>query len=264
MKRNIMPIIGLVLGIGLIVWAMTSSGDDANFVDSQSLIITVAGSFCALLISFPLKTLKKIPSVLKVLILSPKEGKEELVILFSDLAKKARQNGLLALEDDIAQIEDEFLVNGLQMVVDGVEPEVIREIMELKLEVIEKRHRTGQQVFEKWGDYAPAFGMLGTLIGLILMLANLSDPSSIGVGMATALLTTFYGAFLANMVLLPIAANLKAQTDEEIFFGEMIIDGVLEIQAGSNPRLLGEKLNTYLAPEELDVLEKLAGEEKYD
>ncbi len=158
-------------------------------------------------------------------------------------------NGLLALEDDIYNLEDELLIMGLQMVVDGVEPDTIKEILELDLDTTERRHRAGQEVFEKWGgELAPAFGMLGTLIGLIIMLSKLDDPSTIGTGMATALLTTFYGSLFANLIFIPIASNLSVQTDEELFTGQMIIEGVLEIQAGSNPRLLEEKLMTYLSP----------------
>lgn len=254
MKKNIMPTIGFTLGIILILWSITMNGSLANFIDTPSILITLLGSFCALMISFPMKTLINIPSILKVLLLTPKDNREELVVLFSDLARKARKDGLLALEDDINTITDDFLVSGLQMVIDGVEPDVIRDILELKLDTIERRHRSGQEVFEKWGELAPAFGMLGTLIGLIIMLAKLDDPSAIGSGMATALITTFYGSLLANLILIPIASNLSVQTDEELFVGEMIIEGILEIQAGSNPRILEEKLMTYLSPEEKKVL----------
>lgn len=250
MKKNSLPLIGLVAGMALIVWAIMSSGNIMNFLDGPSAAITIVGSFCALLISFPMKTLIKIPKMLIMLMASPQDDRPKLVTLFVDLAKKARKDGLLALEDDISIIEDEFLVSGLQMVVDGVEPDIIRDIMELKLDTAERRHKTGQEVFTKWAELAPAFGMLGTLIGLIIMLAGLDDPSTIGSGMATALITTLYGALLANLIFIPIASNLSVQTEEEMFTGQMIIEGILEIQAGSNPRVLEEKLLTYLSPEE--------------
>ncbi len=127
--------------------------------------------------------------------------------------------------------------------------------MELKLDTLEKRHRTGQDVFSKWGELAPAFGMLGTLIGLVIMLSGLDDPAAIGPGMATALLTTFYGSLLANLIFIPMASNLSLQTDEEVFTGEMILEGILQIQSGANPRLLEEKLKTYLSTTELEILE---------
>jgi chemotaxis protein MotA len=136
------------------------------------------------------------------------------------------------------------------MVVDCIDPDGIREILELKMGTTEQRHRMGQSIFSKWGELAPAFGMLGTLTGLIIMLSDLQDASAIGSGMAVALITTFYGSFLANMIFIPIANNLGVQTDEEMFTKEMTIEGILQIQAGTNPRILEEKLMTYLSPEE--------------
>ncbi len=250
MKKNIWPTIGLITGIIVIIWSIKIAGEDVSFVDIPSVLITFIGSFCAILISFPFKSIIKIPSVLKTLLFMPKDDRVTIVQLFGDLSRKARQNGLLSLEDDIEGLDNDLLATGLQMVVDGVEADRIREILELELDSIERRHRIGQDVFSKWGELAPGFGMLGTLIGLIIMLSKLDDPSIIGSGMATALLTTFYGSLSANLLFLPIASNLKLQTDEEIFTGELIIDGVLEIQIGSNPRIIEEKLVTYLSPAE--------------
>jgi chemotaxis protein MotA len=159
-------------------------------------------------------------------------------------------------------MENEYLIQGIQMVMDGVEPEMIRNVLELKIDTMERRHSAGQEVFTRWGELAPAFGMIGTLIGLIVMLADLEDPSSIGIGMATALLTTFYGALLANLVFIPIASNLNEQSNAEIFTAEMVIDGILEIQAGTNPRIIEEKLRTYLAPDELKKMGKEAEKDK--
>lgn len=249
MKKNMVPLVGLVAGSALILWAM-NDGQDVNFFNLPSIIITIFGSFSALVISFPPQLLLRIPNVLKMLLLVPKDNKLELIDMFSDLSRKARRDGLLALEDNLEEIDDEFLTSGLQMVIDGVEPEMIKDIMELKLETTERRHRTGQEVFEKWAELAPAFGMIGTLIGLIIMLSGLEDASSIGSGMATALMTTFYGSLIANLVLIPIASNLSSQTDEEMFKGEMMIEGILEIQGGTNPRILEDKLITYLSPKE--------------
>ena len=254
MKRNKTPTIGLLAGLALVIWSITMDGDINNFIHIPSFIITVLGSFCALLICFPPKTIKNLPNTFKALWFTPKGNNIELVLLFSELAKKARRDGLLALEDDINELDNEFLVSGLQMVVDGVEPHNIKEILEIKLDAIERRHRMGQDVLLKWGELAPAFGMLGTLIGLIIMLAKLDDASTIGAGMATALITTFYGSLFANLIFIPIASNLGEQTDEEMYIGQMIIDGILEIQAGSNPRLLEEKLMAYLSPSEQKAL----------
>ena len=250
MKKNLIPTFALFIGISLVLWSINRNGDVKNFIDVPSMIITVMGSFCALVISFPIKTLLNIPNMLKLLLVSPQDDRQKLIMLLSDLSRKARKDGLLAIEDDIATMNSEFLSSGLQMVVDGVEPDNIKNIMDLKIDTTERRHKSGQEVFVKWGELAPAFGMIGTLIGLIIMLAGLDDPSSIGTGMATALITTFYGSLLANLVLIPIASNLREQTDEEMYTCQMITDGILEIQAGTNPRLLEERLMTYLSPGE--------------
>lgn len=250
MGKSYSAVMGLVAGVFLIVYSIMSSGDLKSFVDIPSIIITLGGSFCALLISFPARDLMKVPKILKLLVNKPENDRKKLILEFSEMAKKARKNGLLSLEDDIAGMEDEFLSSGLQMVVDGIDPDVIRDILTLKMETTERRHRMGQSIFSKWGELAPAFGMIGTLIGLIVMLANLQDASAIGTGMAVALITTFYGSFLANLVFIPIASNLSVQTDEEMLTKEMAIDGIMEIQAGTNPRVLEEKLMTYLSPEE--------------
>ncbi len=248
MKREVSPVIGMVLGFILIVWAIVSSGDIINFIDIPSVIITLFGSFCAILIIFPFKTIKNIPKTLKALVLAPKDSKDEIIVLFVKMAKKARVNGLLSLEDDLTYVDNEMISLGMQMVIDGMELENIREILRLKLDTVERRHNEGQAVFEKWGELAPAFGMLGTLVGLIIMLSGLDDPSNIGAGMATALLTTFYGSLLSNLVFLPIAEKLSYRTEEEVFVGNMVIEGVTEIQSGTNPRILEERLVNYLSP----------------
>ena len=256
MKKSFTSLIGLGLGAVCIVWSILISGDIRNFWDISSVVITLGGSFCALLISFPAKDLMKLPKILSMLIKKPENDRLRVIMNFTELAKKARRDGLLALENDISTMDDEFLISGLQMVIDGIDTDAIREIMTLKMESIENRHQLGQSIFSKWGELAPAYGMLGTLIGLIVMLANMQDSSSIGTGMAVALITTFYGSLLANLVFIPIANNLGVQTSEEMQSKEMVIAGILEIQAGTNPRILEEKLMTYLSPEEIRLLKK--------
>jgi len=254
MKKSYTAIIGLVSGFLILVISIMTSGDIRSFLSFSSIAVTAGGSFAALLVSFPSKDLMKVPKILKLLVDKPEQNRVRLITTFSELARKARRDGLLALEDDLSNMEDEYLVSGLQLVVDGIEPDVIREILTLKMETTERRHRMGQSIFSKWGELAPAFGMLGTLIGLIVMLANLQDAAAIGSGMAVALITTFYGSLLANLVFIPIASNLSVQTDEEMLSKEMAIEGILEIQAGTNPRIIEEKLMTYLSPEELKML----------
>jgi len=169
-----------------------------------------------------------------------------MIVTFSE---KARREGLLALEDDLDELEDVFLRKGIQLVVDGTDPEIIRNIMETELNNMISRHQDGIKIFEDWGAFAPAFGMIGTLIGLILMLSNIEDKSAIGPGMSTALITTLYGAFLANLVFLPIAAKLTYVDKQEVLLREIMIEGTLSIQSGDNPRIVKEKLVSFLTPE---------------
>lgn len=256
-KLNPVPLLAIITALVLIGGTIALGGNIILFINLGALIITVAGSFCALLTSFPLNILLNAPKAVKQAFVEPTQSRKELVFLFSDLARKARSEGLLALEDELIEINDDFVVKGMQMVIDGVEPESIKEILEFELYSIQKRHSYGHEIFAKWGEYAPAFGMIGTLIGLILMLGDLSDASAIGVGMATALVTTFYGSLFANVIFIPLSNKLQNQTGEEVFSKEMVIEGVLSIQSGVNPRIIEEKLLTYLAPNDRSKEEKV-------
>jgi chemotaxis protein MotA len=163
------------------------------------------------------------------------------------------------LEDAAYQVEDDFLKKGILLIVDGTDPELVRNILETELAFLEDRHKTGQSIFETMGALAPAFGMIGTLIGLIRMLRNLNNPEAIGPGMAVALLTTFYGALLANLVFIPVAGKLKIRSNEEILNKEVMIEGMLSIQAGENPRIIEEKLKAFLAPKIRESLQDEKG-----
>jgi chemotaxis protein MotA len=248
-KHDMLTGVGLMLGVVLIFWGMTAGGASLKiFFDPSSIAITVGGSFSALLIAYPLPAMKK---VIKIIVQSFKEGtmsSTEIINSFTTLSKKARREGLLSLEDEMAQLTNEFLRKGLQMVVDGLEPETIKEIMELEIGEMERRHTDGANMLKVWGAYAPAFGMLGTLIGLIQMLANLSDSTALASGMGKALITTFYGALLANLVLIPMSQNLNYKSGIEVNNREMMLEGVLAIQSGVNPRIVEEKLTSYLSP----------------
>lgn len=186
-----------------------------------------------------------------------KSSTKDIIGTFTEISKKARREGLLSLEEDISNMEDQFLKKGLQMVVDGIEPETIREIMELEIGEMESRHSNGSGIYLAWGAYAPAFGMIGTLIGLIQMLANLSDVANIASGMGKALITTYYGSIMANLICNPIAANLQQKSAKEVAEREMMLEGILSIQSGVNPRIIEEKLITYLPPsEKLEYLKR--------
>jgi len=255
-KLDVLTIAGIVLGLALVLGGILMGSDLRAFWDPAGLLITVGGSFGALLVNFRLDQMKQVMKVTMQVIFEKSEGVKELEQTFVALAQKARREGLLALEDDLHEIDDPFLRNGLQMVIDGFEPESIRDIMETEMRAIEQRHQVGQNLFKTWGLLCPAFGMIGTLIGLVQMLAALDDPDAIGPGMAVALLTTFYGALLANLVFTPVAGKLAQRSEAELKRKEAMIDALLALQAGVNPRILQEKLRAYLSPQEREELER--------
>ncbi len=253
-KQDLLTLIGVVVGAAMLVWGMALGGTALKiFWDLPSVVITIFGSFCALLINYSLNDIKKLGKVMVESFKENKISKVDMIVQFTNLSRKARKEGLLSLEDDISQLDDAFLKKGLQMVVDGIEPETIRDIMELEIYEMQKRHTNGANILKAWGGYAPAFGMIGTLIGLIQMLANLSDQNAIAGGMAKALITTFYGAIMANLLFNPMSANLNLKSEQEASGREMMLEGILSIQSGVNPRIVEEKLISYLSPEERRV-----------
>lgn len=249
-KNDMLTLIGFLVGFGLIIWAIVTGGDYSGFINAGALAITVGGSFAAILITYPMNQVKNMFNVLKQTSKESSKSNIEIIDVFTNLSRKARREGLLSLEDEIANLEDDFLKKGLQMVVDGIEPEIIKDIMELEIGEMEKRHGDSSNVLQTWGAFAPAFGMIGTLVGLIQMLADLSDASALAVGMSTALVTTFYGSVLANMILLPLAYNLKYKSGLEVNIKEMMLEGIIAIQSGVNPRIVEEKLTAYLSPKQ--------------
>ncbi len=255
MKLDVLTIGGIVLGFGLLVWAIMIGGTIGMFINIPGILITIGGSFSALLIRFKTDQMKMVVNITKNVFTPGADDMGEIIRSFADLSQKARREGLLSLEDDIEEMTDPFRKTALQMVVDGLEPELIRDIMETEIFALESRHRLGQEVYKSWGAYAPAFGMIGTLIGLIQMLAHLDDVAAIGPGMAVALLTTLYGALLANLVFIPMAGKLATRSEVEVVVKQAIVEGVLSIQAGTNPRILQEKLKAFLSPKEKAALE---------
>ena len=243
---DIATIIGLITGIGLILWAIMSKTSILVFVDSGSLAIVLGGSMAAALISFPLKNLLGAARIVKTLFFHKTRDPNALINEMVQYAEVARRDGILALENVTADIKDPFLVSGIQMAVDGTDPDLIEGILLSDLEAVEGRHRDGKALFENIGRFAPAFGMIGTLIGLVIMLGQMDDPSSIGPAMAVALLTTMYGAMLANLVALPMAEKLALRSREEVLMRTIVIRGVMSIQSGDNPRIVEQKLKTFL------------------
>ena len=259
-KLDIMTPVGLILAVGLILYGILSGGTLASFIDVGSLAITVGGTFAAIFIAYPLSEVKKIPTFIALAMKEDVISKVDIIEMFSDFSKKARREGLLSLEDSMADVEDKFLKKGMQMVIDGVEPENIKDILELEIQKIEDRHRIGSSMFNKLATFAPGFGMIGTLIGLINMLVKLDDPSTISSGMATALITTLYGSLIANVLFLPIANKLNHKTEIEIEAKELMIEGILAVQSGVNPRIIEETLITYLPPKERELISNNSGD----
>ena len=243
-------IIGLVSGVVLISAAIAADGSLAGFLDVSSIMVTLGGTIAATFVNHSLSDISRVIAMLRIAFTERGYSGRELIDQLVALAEKARREGLLAMEEEAAQIEDGFLRKGIQLIVDGTDPDLVRNVLEIELAFQEDRHRAGQAIFQDMASYAPAFGMLGTLIGLINMLANIDDVDKIAPGMALALVTTFYGVILANLVFLPIAGKLKKRSDEEVLYRHIMLEGILSIQAGENPRLVEEKLMAFLPPQE--------------
>ncbi len=250
LNMDLATIIGITLGTGLLLGAIALDGQVLSFWELKSFLIVVGGTIAATLVNFPLKELTGIVSIFKNSLVSKENDSTAMIHSLVDFAESSRREGLLALEEKAQSVDEDFLKKGVQLVVDGTDAELVRNIMEIELAFLEERHKSGQRIFEQMGAYAPAFGMIGTLIGLIQMLQVLDDPSLIGAGMAVALLTTLYGAVIANLFFLPLAAKLRLRSSEEIRYKEIIIEGVLSIQAGENPRIVEEKLKAFLPPDQ--------------
>ncbi len=242
--------IGLIAGFALLAWAMLSGGELSTFIDIPSVIIVIGGTFSAVLVNYPLSSVLNLMRVVQNAFFGKESSMMATIDQLVELAEKARREGILSLEALLPSIEDQFLKNGLQHTIDGTEAETLKAILYSEVSQLEGRHGDGQKIVKSMSSLAPAFGMIGTLVGLVLMLKKLDDPSKIGVGMAVALITSLYGAVLANLVFIPLEGKLKFKTAGEVKRRELIIEGLLALQAGENPRLLRSRLQTFLAPKE--------------
>jgi chemotaxis protein MotA len=242
-------LIGILAGFGLLGWAILSKGSAGTFIDVASVAIVIGGGISATMVALPLKNFIGSLRVVKHAFFSKKVDILRYITDMVGFADVARRDGILSLENMTGKIDDPFVIRGIQMVVDGTDPQLTEQILSSELEAIADRHATGRAFFESLGKYTPAFGMIGTLIGLVIMLLNMGgDASSIGPAMATALLTTLYGALMANLIALPIADKLSTRSNEELLVKGIVIRGVLSIQAGENPRIVEQKLQTFLPP----------------
>ncbi len=245
---DIATIIGILFGGALIFGAIiTGAGGLTVFVNIPSLGITIGGMIAATLIHFSLPQVLGIFTIVKKTIIQKVEQPGALIQKMVNYAAINRRDGALALEQEIGKVDNLFFVKGLQMLVDGAESDSIRDIMLLEIENLQARHSTGKAILEFMGAAAPAFGMIGTLIGLVQMLCDMSDPDSIGSGMATALLTTFYGAFVANLIFIPLGGKLGIYSKAESTSMEMIVEGVCSIADGENPTAVREKMQAFVS-----------------
>jgi chemotaxis protein MotA len=232
-----------------------------NFFDPPSILITLGGSFCCmLLMSHSLGGFVKNIRSFSLILKQQPSNEEETIKSIIELSNVARKEGLLALEEAANGIDDEFLKKGVLLIVDGTDPELVRSILETELSCIEARHSSTVGFWDSLGAMGPAWGMIGTLIGLVNMLKTLSDVSTIGPNMAVALITTFYGAVLANWICLPVSTKLKANNSQEIMIKEVMVEGLLSIQAGENPRVIEEKLKSFLSPARRAAMKEEGGE----
>lgn len=246
---DIATIIGILGGAAMIVMSvMTSGGSLTGILDPASAAMTIGGSYFAMFIAAPLKKALGIFKIMGKAFKIPDFGEKNIVINMQALSEKARREGILALEDGLDDLEDPFMKMGLRLVVDGTDGNIIRAIMENEMNQVEARHMEWIGLINVWAGFAPGFGMMGTVVGLIGMLRNLEDKSSLGPNMAVALITTLYGSMMANWLITPFATKLMQHNTLEMRSKEMIIEGVLAIQAGENPRIMAQKLLTYLDP----------------
>ena len=246
---DIATIIGLIAGAGAVVFSIMFGGESlATFVNPPSLIVVLGGTVGATLITFPLDDVMKVGAVTKNAFFAQLRSPIDTIRQLVEFANQARRDGVLSLENSLDSIDDDFLRRGLQRAIDGVEPQTLRDTMEVELVYVEERHNLGQELFTAMNKYCPAFGMIGTLIGLVIMLNNMSDPTSIGPSMAVALITTFYGAVFANLIFAPIAAKLKNRSGAESLYRTLVVEGVVMILLGEQPVVVEEKLKAFLSP----------------
>lgn len=253
-KKDLLTPIGITFGFAMMIFAITSSGraeDLPIFLDVAAIFIVLGGVFASLMISFKLEQMKLLGRVIKESFVKTEEKVPELIALFVRLSERARREGILALENELEEVEDPFIKKGIMLAVDGIEPEVITDILNAEITAMEERHYKGRVILEKAAEYSPAWGMIGTLIGLILMLNQLQDPSTLGPAMAVALITTLYGTVLANLVFAPMSKKLESKTEQEVFLKEIIVEGIIGVQSGQNPRILEEKLSAFVPAEEM-------------
>jgi chemotaxis protein MotA len=247
MKRGTGIGIGVAI-VGILFGAIMDGTTPMAFIDIPAFIIIFAGTFGSTMASCGGEAMRKIPKLYKIVFAADSSDVQGRVDLLVSLAEQARREGLLALDASVAEVEDDFTRKGLQLVVDGIDPDLVREVLESEVDGMVARHHEGAAIFDKAGGFAPTMGIIGTVMGLVHVLQNLSAPSTLGPAISSAFIATLLGIGSANVIYLPIANRLKALSASEVELRGLTLDGILSVQAGDNPRVVAEKLNSYIAP----------------
>lgn len=251
---------GLVFSFVILGWGILIAGPLSAFFDPPSIVLVVGGVFAAFFVSFPTKKALGIGVLFGKVFKTNPMNPQLMINKIVELALVARREGLLALESATGELKDDFLQKGVMLIVDGTDPELVKQILETDIETMASRHEGNRGMFDYLASGSPAFGMIGTLVGLVLMLKKLDDPSTIGPSMAVALITTFYGSCLANIVFTPFSTNLGNKSAEEVMVKQIMLEGLLSIQAGENPRIIEEKLKVFLPPKQRTSSQQAEGE----
>jgi chemotaxis protein MotA len=248
---DVATISGVIIGLGMIILAILMKEGMkgvGNFINLEAIMIVIGGTAAALLVHFPLSRVIGIFKVLRKILTAKEEDTSLIITTLVEFAQRARREGFLSLENDVKNIENDFLKRSVQLVVDGQDRDFIKTMLETELGFIRERHKVGQEIFTALGTYCPALGIIGTILGMILMLRTLDDPSKVGGAMAVALVTAFYGLSGGYLLFYPMAGKLKRRSEEELLVKEIIIRGVLLLQAGASPRIIESNLQAYLEP----------------
>ncbi|NLG02216.1 MAG: motility protein A [Clostridia bacterium] len=263
---DIASLLGIIVCCVLVIMAICT-GDDGfaaliNFYDFKSVLITIGGTFCSVMAGCSMKDYIKGLKSFTLIFKAPSLNTTGIIQKIIELSNVARKEGLLSLEEAAGELNDTFLQKGIMLIVDGTDPDLVRGILETEMLSIESRHKTNIGFWDNIASMGPAWGMVGTLVGLINMLQNMEDASTIGPSMSVALITTLYGSLLANWIAIPASTKLKANNESEMVVKEIIIEGLLSIQAGENPRVIEEKLKSFLSPNERNDINKEGGGEE--
>ena len=246
---DLATVIGLLLAWGAVLGSLVLEGGKVkDLINPSAFILVVGGTFGATVIAFSMKQIMGLPGIVRNAFFGKEHDLPEIIRIMVEFARKARKEGILVLEEESKNANNKFLQMGIQLVVDGTPSQMVREILETEIVSLQERHKVGENIFATMGGFAPTLGIIGTVMGLINMLASLDEPGAMGPAIATAFMATLYGVAFANLVFLPIGSKLKARTSEEIIVYDMMVEGILSIQAGDNPRMVEAKMLAFLPP----------------